>query len=84
MSIMFLLNQKVSTPLLVKQKELIEVVEADDVNDVVVDADSESVTLLLKQMMLITLLWKDSRSTEIVVDDVNDVEADGELMRLFL
>jgi hypothetical protein len=79
MSIMFLLNQKVSTPLLVKQKELIEVVEADDVNDVVVDADSESVTLLLKQMMLIH-----SRPTEIVVDDVNDVEADVDLMRLFL
>jgi hypothetical protein len=81
---MLLLNQIVSTPLLLKQKELIEVVEADYVNDVVVDADSESVTLLWKQIMLITLLWKHSRSTEIVVDDVNDVEADGDLMRLFL
>jgi hypothetical protein len=50
---MFLLNQIVSTPLLVKQKELIEVVEADDLNEVVVDADGESVTLLWKQMMLI-------------------------------
>ncbi len=84
MSIMFLLNQIVSTSLLLKQKELIEVVEADDVNDVFVDADSECVTLLLKQMMLITLLWKHSRPTEIVVDDVNDVEADVDLMRMFL
>jgi hypothetical protein len=54
------------------------------VNNVVVEADNDSVTLLLKQMMWITLLWKHSRSTKIVVDDVNYVEADGDLMRLFL
>jgi hypothetical protein len=34
---MLLLNQIVSTPLLLKQKELIEVVEADDVNNFVVE-----------------------------------------------